>query len=139
MIIRNRRTCLHLLPVLGLSLGLGGCFSEGPADPVGGDPAVTVEMNSQLRFEPQHVTVSVGEAIRWRNTSSFPHTVTADPQLAANPAVSVRLPTGASTFHSGSIQANADYQLTFTVPGEYTYFCLPHEGSGMIGTITVTP
>ncbi|QLG64062.1 plastocyanin/azurin family copper-binding protein [Halorarum salinum] len=29
------------------------------------------------------------------------------------------------------------YEHTFEVEGEYGYFCIPHEGAGMVGTVTV--
>ncbi|WP_241997224.1 plastocyanin/azurin family copper-binding protein [Halorubrum sp. SD626R] len=30
-----------------------------------------------------------------------------------------------------------NYEHTFEEPGTYEYFCIPHEGSGMVGTVRV--
>ena len=40
-------------------------------------------------------------------------------------------------FDSGFIPPGGDYSYTFTVPGRYRYFCLPHEKAGMVGVIVV--
>ena len=95
-----------------------------------------VEMTGNLRFQPESVTVSAGDTVEWRNTSGVAHTVTADPQKAADPS-HVHLPEGAQTFDSGIMQPGGTFQHTFTVPGRYQYVCLPHEAAGMIGEVIV--
>lgn len=30
-----------------------------------------------------------------------------------------------------------EFEWTFEVPGEYTYFCIPHEAAGMVANLTV--
>ena len=47
------------------------------------------------------------------------------------------MPKGAVAFDSGFIPPGGDYRYTFTVPGTYKYFCLPHEKAGMVGVIVV--
>jgi plastocyanin len=64
------------------------------------------------------------------------HTVTADPELAQDPS-RVRLPEGASPFHSGIVAPGSNYTRTFTVRGTYVYICVPHEGQGMVGRVVV--
>jgi plastocyanin len=49
----------------------------------------------------------------------------------------VSLPKGAATFDSGFMPPGATFDYTFTVPGTYHYFCVPHEKAGMVGTIVV--
>ena len=117
---------------------LAGCISSEPAptDPLEGD--VVVDMTAALTFAPATVQVQSGGTVVWTNGSSMPHTVTADPDLAANPA-SVTLPAGAEPFASPLIGAGGSYSRTFTVPGTYRYFCQPHEGAGMIGVVEVLP
>lgn len=97
----------------------------------------TIVMTDGLRYEPAAVTVPAGTTVTWRNTSSMVHTVTANPALANEPG-HVSLPDGAKTFNSGLLQPGQSFSHTFTVPGEYRYFCIPHEGAGMLGTVTVT-
>jgi plastocyanin len=95
-----------------------------------------VEMTGNLRFQPETITISAGDTVEWRNTSGAVHTVTADPQKAADPS-NVHLPRGAQTFDSGIVQPGGTFQHTFTVPGRYQYVCLPHEAAGMIGEVIV--
>jgi plastocyanin len=99
--------------------------------------AQTVTMTDSLKFQPSQIEVPVGTTVTWNNTSSVVHTVTADPSKANDPA-HVKLPEGAETFDSGMIQPGGSFSHTFETPGEYRYFCIPHEGVGMIGTVTVT-
>lgn len=98
--------------------------------------AVVVEMDNRLRYLPDTVRVRVGETVRWRNTSDVLHTVTADGDRAVR-ATSVVLPAGASPFDSGDLAPGEEYSHTFTVEGEYRYFCIPHELAGMVGTVIV--
>ena len=37
----------------------------------------------------------------------------------------------------GLIDPDETFEVTFDEPGTYDYFCIPHEGSGMKGTIIV--
>jgi len=98
--------------------------------------AVTVKMTSDLKFAPETITISAGETVRWVNTSGFPHTATADIEKASNPD-HVVLPEGAEPFDSGLMQPEEEYSHRFDVSGRYRYFCIPHEGAGMIGEIIV--
>ncbi|KPN31113.1 plastocyanin [Halolamina pelagica] len=97
-------------------------------------------------FDPQTITVARGEEVVWENTGTRDHTVT---------AYEASLPDGAAFFASGeyeSEQAARDawangaggalsngeqFSYTFEIPGEYKYFCIPHESGGMMGTVIV--
>ena len=96
-----------------------------------------VEMNDELRFEPERLTLKVGDTVTWRTVGAVPHTSTADPDKAQNPEEHVQLPEGAETWDSGTVNTDEEYSRTFEVAGEYTYFCIPHEAAGMIGYLTV--
>ncbi|MFB6361496.1 MAG: plastocyanin/azurin family copper-binding protein, partial [Halobacteriales archaeon] len=37
----------------------------------------------------------------------------------------------------GLIEAGGTYRRTFETAGEQPYFCVPHEGSGMTGAVSV--
>jgi plastocyanin len=100
------------------------------------EPAAMVKMTNQLRYEPAKVTIQSGETLEWQNISDLIHTVTADPSLAVNEK-DVHLPEGAQPFNSGEIMPGRTYTHTFTVPGDYRYFCIPHELNGMIGEVIV--
>ena len=101
-------------------------------------PAATVDMTNTLTFDPDTVRVQVGETVRWANGSVIVHTVTADPDEATTDE-SVRLPEGAAPFDSGTLDPEARFEHTFEVPGTYRYFCIPHEGAKMYGTVIVAP
>jgi len=82
----------------------------------------------------------VGQTLTWVNASALPHTTTDDP--AKNPVAQAhpeyaQLPAGAAAWDSGLLQPGESFSQSFTVPGTYHYFCIPHVLSGMQGTITV--
>lgn len=98
---------------------------------------VVVNMNNALKFVPDVITIKAGTTVEWRNVESYPHSVTADKSIAANPA-NVELPRGAKAFNSGRIDGGNSWQYTFTIPGIYRYFCIPHEDARMLGTVVVS-
>ena len=112
--------------------GRQGTEQQGPS----GEVAAVVAMNDQLMYVPGAISILAGEAVRWLNPSAVIHTVTADPSRARE-AGNVRLPAGVEAFDSGDIGPGGSFTWTFTEPGEYRYFCIPHEGAAMVGTIIV--
>lgn len=97
----------------------------------------TVEMNDQNVFVPAQLSINVGDTVVWMNVGSAPHTATCDPSKAIN-ASSVNLPAGAAPWDTGILMGGESGSHTFDTPGEYTYFCIPHEVIGMIGHVSVT-
>lgn len=116
--------------VLVLAMGLVA------AVPAAAQETVVVEMAQDLAFQPETVTISVGDTVEWRNTSNLPHTVTFDPEEAAD-AGNVVLPEGVDPFGSGNLSAGESFSHTFETPGRYQYVCLPHEMARMIGEVIV--
>lgn len=113
---------------------------EAPA-PVpfpGGPVAAIVEMSDALAFQPQSVTVRVGDTVEWRTVGRHAHTVTTDARRTDQPGL-VEIPPGAEPFDSGPISTRDVFRYTFSVPGRYVYVCNPHEGEGMIGEVIVEP
>ncbi len=118
-------------------VALAGCGRSGPAySASSSDVAATVGMTTTLNFDPEEVTVQVGDTVEWRNKSLFTHTVTADKSLAKQPG-KVRLPTGADPFNSGDIAPGEVFRRQFQVAGRYDYFCIPHEGRNMRVSVIV--
>ncbi len=118
---------------------LSGCGIGGPAySPDRDDAAAVVEMTNAPDYAPKTITIRQGETVEWRNVSLLAHTVTADPLRASLPSHTA-LPDGAEPFHSGKISWGEVWQHTFITPGRYRYFCVPHEGLGMIGEVIVEP
>lgn len=115
-----------------------------------------------MYFYPENITVNVGDKIVWKLKASEPHTVTflgpgkqvpaliipennSSQRLLFNPLVILQQ--GGSTYNgtmlTGSGQLDIEpgfpreYNLTFTKPGTFEYFCAFH--SMMKGNVTVQP
>jgi plastocyanin len=78
-----------------------------------------------------------GATVVWTNTSQTTHTVTDDPNKAANKS-DAGLPQGAQTWDAGQLGPGATFSHIFDTPGQYTYFCMIHESQGMVARITVS-
>ncbi|MEM6254412.1 MAG: plastocyanin [Cyanobacteria bacterium P01_D01_bin.156] len=96
----------------------------------------TVKMGSDaglLQFEPATITIKAGDTVTWVNNKMAPHNVIFD--AAAVPggkSVADSLSQEQLTFAPGE-----SYSSTFSDAGEYSYFCAPHRGAGMVGKIIV--
>ena len=98
---------------------------------------ILVRMTDEFRYEPESVTVRVGDTVEWVNFGRLiGHTVTADPHESLQPQ-HVVLPPGAEAFDSGLLPPGESFRHTFTVPGRYVYFCESHEAEGMVGEVIV--
>jgi len=140
----GRRAFLGTVAGVGVA-GLGGCIATG-SDLSASDYDVGMSSNA---FLPDEYETAVGSTVVWGNTGSRAHTVT---------AYEATLPDGAAYFASGGFGGQAaavdgwermrgddggnlysteTYSHTFSVPGTYRYYCIPHESQGMDGTILV--
>jgi len=79
-------------------------------------------------FNPPSLTVATGDSVIWVNNSALSHTSTSGTPCTAN-----------GLWDSPFLGPGDDFTFTFAAPGTFPYFCRPHCGSGMTGTITVTP
>jgi plastocyanin len=129
-----------------LALSTAGCvglIGDGSAEASEYDVGM-----STVAFRPKAIEVPVGEPVVWENTSSHAHTVTAyesgipeDAEYFASggfdsPSAARE---GWRTETGGALYQGDSYEHTFAVPGEYQYFCIPHEQSNMVGTVVVNP
>jgi plastocyanin len=142
---RAIRPRLSLLTFVWLAILLAGCQPTQPTPtsapkPAGPSPSaaspvaaaspspaagVTVKM-VETAFEPDRITIPAGTPVTWDNTSLSTHTVTAE----------------GGAFDSGSdpaewLQSGQKFSFTFTAPGTFNYYCLPHQQLGMVGTVVV--
>lgn len=95
---------------------------ETAAPPV--NNAVVIEMTN-FSFQSNNVTIPVGTTVTWVNTDEAQHSATAVD----------------GSFDTGLFGSGDEASVTFDKPGTYVYYCLLHgapDGSGMVGTITVT-
>lgn len=145
----DRRTVCKMAGIAGLTVGttsLAGCSGNGGgATPTATPGETTVDMTGDLAFDPATVSIATGATVVWENVSSLGHSVT---------AYEDRIPSEAAYFasggldseqaardaypESGDIAAGESYSHTFEVAGTYEYFCIPHEGAGMEGTVEVS-
>lgn len=132
-----------VLIVLAIGAGIGlasaGIYQLATGSPIftasagslGVSSSVSVSIpkgvgNTQaLNYVPASVTVANGGTVVWTNNDPVPHTVT-----------STNVPSGASSFDSGNMNANATFSHKFTVAGTYQYVCSYHPW--MHGTVVVT-
>ncbi|MEM1278915.1 MAG: plastocyanin [Cyanobacteria bacterium P01_D01_bin.6] len=89
-----------------------------------------------LVFEPAQLTVQAGDTVTWVNNKMAPHNVIFDASnIPGDKALADKISHSQLTFAPGE-----NYSTTFAADmpaGDYKYFCAPHRGAGMIGTITV--
>ncbi|MGB9964262.1 plastocyanin/azurin family copper-binding protein [Halobacterium hubeiense] len=106
----------------------------------GGGNVVQVGPDGEFVFEPEEITVSVGDTVTWEFASPS-HNVCAYPEMSDE----VSIPEDASGFGTMEQGGNSmalvsqgeTYEHTFETAGEYTYVCVPHVASDMIGTVVV--
>ena len=127
---------MRLKLVIAALMVSGACSSSDPG---------AIEMSSGHRFTPLKTTVIAGDEVTWTNTTGEPHSVT---------LYQDSLPEGADYFSSGGAPSEKEarasvedelvtdgesFSVVLNTPGEYRYFCIPHESHGMVGTIEVKP
>ena len=123
-----------MLLMVAVSCSAGGC--AGGASEAGLSRAVVVKVRD-ARFDPGFLQVRVGTTVEWRNTSMFSvHTITCDPGRTRREDY-VMLPEGALPFASARLGPGDRFRHTFSVPGRFRYFCIPHQDAGMIGEVEV--
>jgi plastocyanin len=123
----NLLMCFLLVAsLLIIALPLAGCAGSGSAAgttaaiettaaaattattaPVAGGLAVTIE---SFAFNPDSLTIKVGDTVTWTNKDSVGHTITEDK----------------GAFDSGSINNGATFSFTFKTAGTFSYHCTVH-------------
>ena len=86
---------------------------------------VTMGSNGNLVFDPAEISVSAGDTVHFVNGMLPPHNVIVEdhPELS----------------HEGLLFAPGEsFDITFTDAGDYTFWCAPHKGAGMIGQAHVS-
>ena len=99
----------------------------------------TVEMLTELYFDPVGLFVEPGETVSFENVSGT-HSATAfHPEIETySIAPKQRIPKDAPPWNTGMVnEAGAIRNVTFETVGTYDYFCIPHVHTGMVGRIVV--
>jgi plastocyanin len=94
-----------------------GCSAGLPATSAGELKTVVI---NHFKFEPDTLTIHVGDTVEWKNLDMFTHTATADDRR---------------TFDSGQIANGSSWRFTFKRKGVYGYSCTLHPN--MKGTLVV--
>jgi plastocyanin len=159
----DRRRYLSVLAAAGTGLAVAGCTdSDDGATPIGtggstptragdetpdastatptstptpeppADPDQRVAVGDGLSFDPDDFELAVGDTVLWEWVGGG-HNVKYDD--GAIPEASDWTGTeGSRTTTYGEGHA---HWHTFEVPGEYSYYCVPHQGNDMTGRFTV--
>ncbi|MBE9221827.1 plastocyanin [Cyanobacterium stanieri LEGE 03274] len=84
--------------------------------------------SGMLAFQPSEVTIKAGDTVKWVNNKLAPHNVVFDSSA----------PNAESLSHKGlAFSPGESFEVTFSEPGQYNYYCEPHRGAGMNGKIIV--
>ena len=117
-----------LAGAVGAGATLAGCFDD-PGEPEEGEVFVT----DGPSFEPETIEIDVGETVTWINVGSNHHTVTAyddeipDPDAYFASGGFDSEEEARANAQAGALAGGDTYEHAFDVPGEYRYFCIPHE------------
>jgi plastocyanin len=119
--------------------GAAGAGGKTAGEPAAAKPAagLVVEMNDQNTYAPPTLSVKKGTTVTWKNGGTMPHNIVSDATIAID-KTHARVPSGVKPFISPMLMGGGTWSYTFDVPGEYGYFCQPHEALGMVARITVT-
>jgi plastocyanin len=126
----------------GTPMDTGGTPTDTGGTPTdtGGTPTdtgaamPTVMVGPGLSFSPSALTITAGQTVRWVWAGSG-HNVVSGMNGTPNNVFCSTSDTGcaaAPTSTTGTV-----YMHTFPTAGSFPYFCAPHSGAGMVGTITV--
>jgi len=112
------------LAIASLAFIVGSFFMS--VAPAAAD-VVTVKMGSdkgQLVFEPKEVKIMVGDTVKWVNNKAFTHNIVFDGHAELSHKKLAQKP-------------KTELESTFNEAGEFTYYCSPHRGAGMVGKVIV--
>ena len=93
------------------------------------EPNVVFVEVSDNEFIPSEVTIFAGDLVVWTWVGDFGHTVTSR----------ALLPNGLPLFDSEIQGTGFLFTFLFEEPGDYLYYCIPHEAEGMVGVVHVLP
>ncbi|PSQ49299.1 plasmid stabilization protein [Halobacteriales archaeon SW_6_65_15] len=110
--------------------GLAGCPWKPSSSDVKSEVTVSVGPDGLFAFDPETISVSPETTVVWVWEKGYHNIVTSsipeDGSWEGTP--------GDATITYGR---GYTYRKTFSVVGDYTYYCQPHLSAGMVGTVTV--
>jgi plastocyanin len=115
---RDGQTQVSIYLVSGLTAG--GAATPAATDAGNADAAAVQVDIVNFAYNPDPLTISVGQSVTWTNRDAAPHTATGRDRDA---------------LQSGTLKQGESYTATFDTPGTYEYFCEFHPN--MKGTVIV--
>merc|ERR1719324_1270161 len=111
-----------------------GLVAVGLMSPLAAN-AVDVKLGSdggQLVFVPDEVTIKAGDSVTWLGNKGMPHNVVFDEENVPDG-------TDLDKINHEEMVNDEGQKVTskFDKPGTYAYYCEPHRGAGMAGTVIV--
>lgn len=88
----------------------------------------------ELVFEPSSFSIPAGETIVFKNNAGFPHNVVFDEDEVPSGVDVAKI----SMSEEDLLNAPGEtYSVSLPEKGTYKFYCSPHQGAGMVGTVTV--
>tara|TARA_Y100001968_G_C19441440_1_gene762775 strand:- start:1259 stop:1618 length:360 start_codon:yes stop_codon:yes gene_type:complete len=115
-IIRTIQTALIAF-LLVLAVGVSAVQAKTVEVKLGTDAGM-------LAFEPNNVTISAGDTVKFVNNKLAPHNAVFDGHEELSHADLAFAP-------------GESWEETFSTPGTYDFYCEPHRGAGMVGKVVV--
>ena len=114
----------------GISLYLGLVITlifimNSPVTGQGGTVFEVSVLKNTLKLDPQEITITTGDTIKWTNIDNRKHNLASLPGSGTSDELEIF-----SVMEPGDV-----YSHKFSTPGEYPYFCFIH--NQMTGHITV--
>lgn len=120
-----KRIIISLLALSALIVLLASCSSS----PTSSNPTTPTTHDVSMvdsAFQPQDLTIKVGDTVRWTNNGARTHTSTSGTNGTPD-----------GKWDSGDITPGNTYERVFNTAGTFPYYCKYHVAMGMTGTITV--
>jgi len=122
-----KRFVVILAMSLVIVMLLASCSNNSPTSSNPPTPNTHDVSMVDSAFQPQDLTIKVGDIVRWTNNGAHTHTSTSGTNGTPD-----------GKWNSGDVTPGNTYEFTFDTAGTYPYFCHYHWSLGMTGTITVT-
>nr|XP_043614732.1 plastocyanin-like [Erigeron canadensis] len=87
-----------------------------------------------LAFVPSSFSVAAGETIEFKNNIGFPHNVVFDEDEIPSGVDAAKISMEEDEYLNASGEV---YAVKLSEKGTYKFYCSPHKGAGMAGTVTV--
>ncbi|HEY5649024.1 MAG TPA: plastocyanin/azurin family copper-binding protein [Nitrospiria bacterium] len=115
-----------ILAVTSFLLFSGLIFSAFPVQGKAGETHTIKVPRNTLKLDPKTLTIKAGDTIEWLNSDSRKHNIASVPGSGPTDKLEI----------FSVMEPGDTFSHTFSVPGEYPYFCFIH--NQMTGHITVT-